>query len=258
MLAFIRFVLWAILILITIPVCLFIKRFIPKLRFSAPRLHHKILCKIIGIQVEVKGDISQISPTLFVSNHLSYLDIPLLGSLIKGSFVSKKEVRSWPVIGFLSTLQNTVYVKRERKNAGAHSNILVDRVQEGDSLIVFPEGTSGYGNKVLPFKSSLFSIASQKVKYEGKDNFLKIQPVSICFAKLNGEIVSYSDRQYYSWVGDEELFPHLPRFFGFGKKKMIVEFHPVISMDQFENRKDIARYCQEVIAEGVSNKISGK
>ena len=257
--ATIRFILWAILIIITIPTCLFIKKFVPSLRFAAPRLHHKVLCKIIGIDIEVKGEMSEISPTIFVSNHMSYLDIPVLGSLIKGCFVSKKEVRSWPLIGFLATLQNTIFIVRQKRSeSGKQSNIMVSRLQGGDSLIFFPEGTSYTGCRVLPFKSSLFAVAEQKVKYDDVEGFVKVQPISMCLVEIDGNATSYHDRQYYSWIGDEELFPHLPRFFAMNKKKLVVEFHPVVSMSEFKDRKEIAKYCEDVIAHGVSKKISGR
>lgn len=259
MVVVVRFILWILLTLIIIPTCLFIKRFLPKYKFLAPRVYHKLLCKVIGIEIEVRGEMSKQTPTLFVSNHLSYLDIPVLGSLIKGSFVSKGEVRNWPVIGFLATLQNTIFIKKQKRSeAGKQANIMVTRLHEGDSLIVFPEGTSWYGTRVVPFKTSLFSVAQQKVKYNEEEHFLKVQPISVHFAELNGEPTTYNDRQYYSWVGDEEMFPHLPRFFSFGKKKMIVEFHPMVSMDEFANRKEMAKYCEDVVSDSLSEKIAGR
>ncbi len=250
---------WLIATLLVIPIGSFVHKFCPKLRFAMARVYHKTFCKIMNIKVEVKGQQEKEAPVLFVSSHSSYLDIPVLGTLIKASFVSKKEIESWPVIGFLAKLQNTVFIKRERKHAGTHSNSLVERIQEGDSLIVFPEGTSSHGNRVLPFKSSLFSIADQKVKIAGnKEKFLKVQPVSVSFVKLHEQVVSYRDRQYYSWVGDEYFFPHLIQFLKLGKKKILVEFHPAVSMDEFKNRKEMAQYCHDVVAEGVSDHISGR
>ena len=254
-----RLLLWVLSLLILIPVGLFIQKFMPQYRFAMGIMYLKFFCRVVtNSTVEVRGDISKEKPTLFVANHSSYLDIPILGSAIKGSFVSKKEIESWPVIGLLAKLQNTVFIKRERGDAGKHSNTLISRVQDGDNLMIFAEGTSSYSNRVYPFKSSLFSIANQRVKYEGQESFLKVQPVSICFNKLNEETVCYADRRYYSWVGDEYFIPHLYQFIKAGKKNVLVEFHPVVSMDEFKDRKEMANYCQGVVAHGVSEKIAGR
>ncbi|MCT4574980.1 MAG: 1-acyl-sn-glycerol-3-phosphate acyltransferase [Alphaproteobacteria bacterium] len=257
---FFRFLMWAIATIIIIPTCLFTKRFLPNFKYIPPMYYHKVLCWIMGVKIEIKGEKSKDNPTLFVSNHLGYLDIPVLGSLIKGSFVSKGEVASWPVIGFLATLQNTIFVrKQKRSEAGKQANMIVSSIRKGNSIIVFPEGTSWYGNETLPFKSSLFSVAMEKVSYNNeKEQFMKVQPVSVCFVELEEGVVGFNERKYYSWVGDEEMFPHLPKFFSLGNKKIVVEFHPVVSMDQFKNRKEIAAYCQSVVAKGVSDKISGR
>jgi len=258
--AIFRVLLLILLTTIIIPTCLFVRKFLPRYRFHAPRFFHRVICKIVKVKIEVRGEISKESPTLFVSNHMSYLDIPVLGSIIKGSFVAKSEVLKWPLIGLLATLQNTIFIQREkRRDAGNQSNAISDRIASGDSIMVFPEGTTGFGTKILKFKSSLFSIAKEKYKYKNstEESFIKVQPITISFNEINNAPVTYEERCRYCWIGEESLWPHLPDFIGLGKKKMVVTFHPVVSMAQFKNRKEIAKYCEDVVAKGLSDNISG-
>jgi len=258
--AIFRVLLLILLTTIIIPTCLFVRKFLPRYRFHAPRFFHRVICKILNVKIEVKGEISKYNPTLFVSNHMSYVDIPVLGSVLLGAFVSKSEIRTWPIIGLLATLQNTIFVQREkRRDAGNQANTISDRINSGDSIMVFPEGTTGSGTKVLKFKSSLFSIAKKKYKYNSsmEEEFIKVQPITISFDEINNAKVVYEERGLYSWIGDEALWPHMPKFIGLGKKKIVVTFHPVVSMSQFENRKKIAKYCEDVISKGLSDNISG-
>ena len=99
-------------------------------------------------------------PTLFLSNHVSYFDITVLGALIDGSFVAKSEVAGWPLFGMLAKLQRTVFVVRRQGQAGAQRDAVAERLTRGENLIVFPEGTSGDGTRALPFKSSLLAAAN--------------------------------------------------------------------------------------------------
>ena len=78
-----------------------------------PVLHHKLITKIIGLKIDRIGDISKDKKVLFVSNHLSYFDIIILGSLIPGRFIAKSEVASWPIFGFLSKITRTIFIQRE-------------------------------------------------------------------------------------------------------------------------------------------------
>ena len=129
-----------------------------------PRFYHRVCCRLLGIHVQAQGLVSRDQPVLFVANHASYLDIVVLGSLIPGSFVAKAEIAGWPLFGLLAKLQRTVFIDRRGSRAADHRDDIGARLEAGDNLILFPEGTSSDGNRVMPFKSALFSVAERQVR----------------------------------------------------------------------------------------------
>ncbi len=223
-------------------------------RKHLPRFYHRLTCRIIGLDVKVKGRRSWVAPTLFVSNHSSYFDIPVLGSLIEGSFVAKTEVGSWPVFGWLSKLQRTVYVDRRRGTTRRQRDDLQQRLDAGDNLILFPEGTSNDGNRVLPFRSALLSVAER----EGRAGKLTVQPVSVTYAGLNALPMGHRNRPYLAWYGDMTLGDHLWQFARLGPARVIVEFHEPVTIADFRSRKELTQHCHNCVAGGVASALHGK
>jgi 1-acyl-sn-glycerol-3-phosphate acyltransferase len=219
-----------------------------------PHMFHRGCCRILGLDVQLWGERSRERPTLFVCNHTSYLDIIALGGVLPGSFVAKQEVRGWPLFGYLSQLQRTVFVDRRRDATAKHRDEMVERLGAGDNLILFPEGTSNDGNRVLPFKTAFFGIAEKPVR--GKP--LAVQPVSIAYTKLNGIPMGRRYRPYYAWYGDMDLATHLFEMAGLGRATVVVECHPTVTIEQFKNRKELAAHCERVIAEGVARANGGR
>src|SRR5476651_2348319 len=115
-----------------------------------PVLYHRTVCGILGIRVRVHGMRSVVTPTLFVCNHVSYLDIAVLGSLVPGSFVAKAEVATWPFFRTLAKAQRTIFVERTSSKASTSRDEMMRRLDTGDNLMLFPEGTSSDGTRVLP------------------------------------------------------------------------------------------------------------
>src|SRR5271163_1863095 len=125
---------------------------------TLPVFYHRRCCRMLGFRVRLIGRPTAERPVLFAANHVSYTDITILGSLIPGSFIAKAEVAKWPLFGWLAKLQRTVFVDRRIRSTAQQRDAIADRLAARDALILFPEGTSGDGNFVLPFKSSLFSV----------------------------------------------------------------------------------------------------
>ena len=223
-------------------------------RSLLPRFYHRLTCRIIGLDVEQRGTMSTAHPTLFVSNHTSYLDIPVFGSLIEGSFVAKTEVSSWPVFGWLARMQRTVFVDRKRGTTHRQRDDLQRRLDAGDNLILFPEGTSNDGNSVRPFRSALLSVAER----EARGQPLTVQPVSISYTQLNALPMGYRNRAYVAWYGDMTLGGHLWTFTRLGRARVVVEFHPPVLMSDFRSRKELTQHCYQTIAAGVDNALSGR
>lgn len=223
-----------------------------------PLFFHKSLSRVTGLKVRthgvaVQGDDGH--PTLFICNHSSYLDIPVLGSVIDACFVAKSEVAGWPFIGTMSKLQNTVFIERRAARAGKQREILRQNLEQGKSLILFPEGTSSDGMRTLPFKSSLFSIVEKPLE----DGVLvKVQPVSILCTEIGGMPIGRSWRPYYAWFGDMTLVKHAWDVFKIASFTVDVIFHPPVTIDDFGDRKLLSAYCERVIAEGVDECVTGR
>ena len=119
------------------------------------QIFHKLVLWLVNINVEVVGERNLDNlPTLYVSNHLSYIDIPVLGSKLNGRFVAKNEISNWPIIGFLSKVGNTIFINRNLRFLKTNKSIIFDYISRGDNIILFPEGTTSDGIRVLRFKSS--------------------------------------------------------------------------------------------------------
>ena len=218
-----------------------------------PRCYHRLVCRILGITIERRGATSDARPTLFVANHTSYLDIEILGASIPGSFVSKADVDGWPLFGWLARLQRTVFIDRKRRSIRDQRDALGARLRAGDRLILFPEGTSSDGQRLLPFKSALFGAVTEAA---GRD--ITVQPVSVAYLRLDGMPLGRSYRPLFAWYGDMELVPHLWAMLGLGRLGIRVTFHPAVSAAAFPSRKALAEHCAAVIAAGLSAALTGR
>ena len=219
-----------------------------------PRAYHAWSSRILGFRVTARGERSTRQPTLFIANHTSYVDIEILGGLIEGSFVAKREVARWPLFGWLAKLQRTVFVDRRVRSAAAQRDAIRRRLEAGDNLILFPEGTSGDGNRVLPFKSALFSVADDV----GAEVALVVQPVSVAYVRLDGMPLGRFYRPFFAWYGDMAMAPHLWQMLGLGAVGVEVTFHPPVSLAAFASRKTLAEHCYRTVAAGVASALAGR
>jgi 1-acyl-sn-glycerol-3-phosphate acyltransferase len=161
----------------------------------------------------------------------------------------------------MAKLQRTVFIDRERRTRTAESrNEIHSRIAAGDTLVLFPEGTSSNGNKVLPFKSALMSVAQLAiVKSEAdREDDLVVQPVSVAYVRLHGMPMCRQNKPFFAWYGDMDLFPHLAKAFSLGPIDVIVEYHPSVTLRQIGNRKALASYCEESCRRGVTNALNGR
>lgn len=223
-------------------------------RVRFPMIYHRTCLKIVGVDVEIRGKRSKDHPVLYAVNHSSYLDISVLGALIAGSFVAKQEVAKWPLYGLLAKLQRTVFVDRRARFIAEQRDEMIRRLARGDDLILFPEGTSSDGNRVLPFKSALLSTAEIEVK----GGPITVQPVSIAYTHLDGIPLGRHLRPLYTWYGDMEMASHIWHMMGLGKLKVVVQFHPAMTIAEMGSRKVLAQHCWEAVASGVSSAITGR
>ena len=252
--AFARLSLYLALTLVLLPVQMFAVRFNRGLAVRLPLFYHRLCTRILGFQIRVHGHMAEDGPILFACNHTSYTDIAILGALLPASFVAKEEVANWPLFGLLAKLQRTVFVARRGARAAEQRDEMVRRLEQGDNLILFPEGTSSDGNAVLPFKSALFSVA--EVRPRGAP--LKVQPVSLAYTRLDGMPIGRALRPYFAWYGDMTLAPHFWEVAGLGHATVDVIFHEPVTFEQFGSRRALAEHCFEVVACGVSAANAGR
>lgn len=115
----------------------------------------------LGVRVEIEGSPPE-PPFLLVSNHLSYLDIPVIGKFAGAIFVAKAEISSWPLIGFLCRIVNTIFVDRSlRRDLPRVMEEIDSELANGMGVVLFAEGTSSKGETVLPFRPSLLEVAAR-------------------------------------------------------------------------------------------------
>jgi 1-acyl-sn-glycerol-3-phosphate acyltransferase len=221
--------------------------------FTVPMLYHRVACRLLALKVERRGVPVTARPALFVSNHTSYLDIHVLGGLINGSFIAKQEVAGWPLFGLCAKLQRSVFVDRRRASSHDQRDAIAERIKAGDGLILFPEGTSNDGNRVLPFKSALLGVATAAPA----DQPLTVQPVSLAYARHSNMPMGRALRPFYAWYGDMGLLDHLWRVLGLGPATVVVRFHAPVKATEFDGRKGLTRHCERVVEEGVMEALYG-
>lgn len=192
-----------------------------------PWAYHRLLVRLLGMTVIIQGALPT-APALLVANHVSWLDIPLLSSILPLSFISKSEVRAWPLFGTMAKLQRTVFVERERRHKiAATSNEIGERLLAGDTLVLFPEGTSSDGTHVLPFKSSYFGVV--------ENLNIPVVPLTISYLGVP---------KFYAWYGDMDLVPHLWAVIKSGPIKVHVTIHAALAKT---DRKAMAREAEATI-----------
>ena len=218
---------------------------------NIPRYFHQGFLKILNINIHLTGVIRTEKPGLIVANHASWLDISILSSLTNISFIAKSEVSSWPLFGFLAKLQDTLFIERKIIKAGLQKEQIKKIISNGSRLVLFPEGTSSDGNRVLNFKSSLLSIVDSE---KDSNNFI-IQPFTICYKKINGLPLSRSERPFIAWWGNMGLMGHLLNIIKLNKVDIIVIAHEPI--ENIYDRKLVTRLAWKQVSYGMGLALSG-
>ncbi len=241
----------AVTVAATVPAEAMLRMITLRNRPYLPIWFHRGLSRAMGVVIRTHGRPAARSRVLFVVNHLSWSDIPVLGARIRGSFVAKSEVAGWGPVGWLASFAHTVYVARDRRHsANIQKNEIGDRLRAGGNIILFPEGTNSDGTGVLPFKSSLFAVVADVPG-------VTIQPVTLAYTRINGVPVTRGDLPDLAWVGDTQLAPHALGFIGLGQVTAEIIFHPAIDPAAWPDRKALARHCHLVIAAGYRRLMRG-
>jgi 1-acyl-sn-glycerol-3-phosphate acyltransferase len=200
---------------------------------------------LLNVQVRRHGRAFTACPTLFVANHVSWLDILVLGQAVDGTFVAKAEVAGWPLFGWLARLAGTMFVRRHWRLARQQCRELAARLKEGQDIILFPEGTSTDGRSVQPFKSTLFAAAGPKIL----DRPVAVQPVTLAYVALaDGTPIGKDDAGRYAWYGDSVFAAHLLAVLCDRGCRIELVFHEPVLSWEVPDRKAMARHAREVVA----------
>jgi len=246
-----KLVLFTVAFALLITLSVLLGKIIPSIEKWLPVLFHKMLLWLLSVEVEIVGEIDQSKKSnLFISNHLSYLDIPILGSKFPMRFVAKSEVETWPIFGFLAKKGRSIFIRRNKTDSFIQKNKILDMLSSGEKIFIFPEGTTSDGNRVLEFKSSSFSSVENQ-------NFI-IQPIVIVYSDLNGIPINRWLRPMIAWYGDMDLKPHLSKLVGLMSIKAKLIYLEPVNTQNFENRKDLSNHVEDRIRKVYSSALSKK
>lgn len=207
------------------------------------RLACRSTLRAAGLKLSVEGEPMPRSGAI-VSNHVSWMDIFVLNAVHRIFFVAKSEVRSWPMIGLVARAVGTVFIRRSALDASNQVDTILERVSLGDRLLFFPEGTSTDGQRVLPFKSTLFAA------FFGEDlkDALWVQPVTLNYRAPEGR-----DPTFYAWWGDTGFAEHLVAILAHAETGDVrAVFHPPLKVSDFKDRKVLAKRAEELVRSGLS------
>lgn len=222
-----------------------------------PVIFHRYLCFIMGVRVERDGVLDARRPLMVVSNHVSWLDIVVISSLRPVSFIAKSEVGEWPVFGTLARLQRSVFVERQRRGKTAEVNrAIATRLESGDALVLFAEGTTSDGRRVLPFRSALVGAAqAASGRNEGASY---IQPLNIAYPKIGGLPIGRGDHPHIAWHGDMDLVPHLADLLTLPGIECHVTFLPAREVGPGSDRKAMTREIEAEIRRTHARTLRGE
>lgn len=222
-----------------------------------PNWYHRNVCRILGVKLKIEGQVVDDKPVLLVCNHTSWLDIPVLSAVAPVSFVAKLEVGSWPFVSALARLQRSVFVDRTRRQAtGDAATEIMKRLKLGDTIVLFAEGTSSDGNRVLPFKTSLFGAVSGQGATGNGDAV--VQTAAVVYTHLRGVPLTRADRPRIGWYGDMEMTSHAWGVLKSGPITATIKISPPVPLSEFKDRKDLALKTERAVRSAVLGILRGR
>jgi lyso-ornithine lipid O-acyltransferase len=218
------------------------------LRRRIPTFYHRIVCRVLGIRITEIGRRMAEHPLLIVSNHTSWLDISVITAVAPVVFVAKSEVANWPVFGLFARLQRSVFVDRNRRHKTADVNSEIGRrLVGGDPVVLFGEGTSSDGNRVLAFRTALIGAARDALAEAEHAGRVWIQPLSVAYTGLLGLPLDRHVRPRIAWYGDTAMWPHFSWLVAHSAVDVIVTWGEPFAYDEASDRKTVARQMEQAV-----------
>jgi len=216
-------------------------------RGAVSLLYSRTVCAMLGLRIRVIGQPVQGRPVLVVSNHVSWADIIAITATAPTIFVAKREVATWPLVGLVATARPTVFVDRQRRHQTAEANSdIADRLSEGEAIVLFAEGTSSDGNRVLPFRSALLGAVKDALAKAGVEQ-ITVQPLAITYTRLSGLPMGRRHRPLAAWYGDLDLVPHLTDCIRRGPMDVTLSWGEPIELDGQTDRKALAQRLEQEV-----------
>ena len=215
-----------------------------RLRFFLPIVFHKFLILILGIKIKVHGSPSDHKPLVLIGNHCSYLDIIILGSILPVCFVAKSEIKNWLLFGYLAKLQNSIFIDRRNFKTLESLKKITGSFSKKFAIIIFPEGTTNDGKKVLKFRTSLFKMFED-------NSTLGLQNFSLCYTHINSMPLDNRLRPTIAWYGGMNMISHLSRILNLSSINAMIVFHP-LSISNGIKRKHLSENSRKQVVEGIN------
>jgi len=220
-----------------------------RVAFVLPRFWFGLLRRVLGIRVEVVGTPRDGGGTVFVGNHVSHFDIVLLGSLLRARFIAKDDMERWPGMRFVGSLAQTLFISRRRRDAASVAATIAAQMRPDHDLVLFAEGTTSSGERVAPFKSSLFSLF---LGSQANGAAWTPQPFTLDIRSVDGRSLSMGgDRDGYAFHSNMAAGAHVNRFLRLSGAVVRVVFHPPITIPADIDRKALAAQVHDVVASGL-------
>ena len=209
-----------------------------------------LILRLFGLKLKVIGKQSYNSK-IFVSNHISWTDILVIQSVLDIIFVAKSDVKKMPGLGFLAGIANTVFIERNPQKISKDSLILKKKIEKGELICFFPEGTSTDGLRVLKFKSGFFQLLFDGI-YNQNKYIKKVQPLSIYYKVHNKNL----SKDFYGWWGSMSIISHITKILCLSSGSVELKFHDSLNSEEFNDRKEIALAAENTIAKYISFQLS--
>ncbi len=212
-----------------------------------------LLRLILNIKVTIAGDEGQLERGgyVIIANHVSYVDGIVLGSIFPIVFVSKREVKKWPIVGQWNVLCGTIFINRQRKKeVGALVREMTRKLRQEANILLFPEGTSTNGEKMLPFQTVPLAapLRSRSI----------IVPVTLAYTTIDEQPVTAVNRDFVYWYGDMDFVTHFWDLLGRRGVEVLVTLQPKIECfryaDNSAGRKKLAEDCYNRVLGRVTGK----
>ncbi len=201
---------------------------------------------IVGIRLSIDGSAASLRKgVFFITNHVSYLDGIVAAGMFPLIFISRGDLKTWPLFGIFSSLSETIFVNRIGSSGICQE---IERIggtlKNGVSVILFPEGTTTEGNGMIPFKSSFFQAPIESGSC--------IVPFTIRYTKVNGRPLDANNKDSIFWYGDMEFAPHLFQLMGLRSIEVQVRILEPVKSAAIGDRKALGNLCQKVIQDSLS------